>query len=72
MALLVAFGLMNLAAMVVLAAIVLVEKTSLWGPPQPGRRPRRPPFAVVVIFLPGTRPASTSRLPWATWGGCDG
>jgi predicted metal-binding membrane protein len=31
MALLVAFGLMNLLAMVVLAAIVLVEKTSPWG-----------------------------------------
>lgn len=31
MALLVAFGLMNLAAMIVLAAIVLVEKTGPWG-----------------------------------------
>ena len=31
MALLVAFGLMNLAAMVVLAAIVVVEKTGPWG-----------------------------------------
>ena len=32
MAVLVAVGLMNLAAMVVLAAVVLVEKTSKWGP----------------------------------------
>jgi predicted metal-binding membrane protein len=31
MALLVAFGLMNLAAMIVLAAVVLVEKTGPWG-----------------------------------------
>jgi predicted metal-binding membrane protein len=31
MALLVAFGLMNLTAMIVLAAIVLVEKTGPWG-----------------------------------------
>jgi predicted metal-binding membrane protein len=32
MAVLVAVGLMNLAAMVVLAAVVLAEKTSTWGP----------------------------------------
>ncbi len=32
MVVLVAVGLMNLAAMVVLAAVVLVEKTSRWGP----------------------------------------
>lgn len=41
MALLVAFGLMNLAAMIVLAAVVLVEKTGPWG--------RR--FSVAVGFL---------------------
>ena len=32
MALLIAFGLMNLIAMVVLAGAILVEKTWKWGP----------------------------------------
>jgi predicted metal-binding membrane protein len=54
MALLIAFGLMNLAAMVALAAIVLVEKTSHWG----FRFSRALGvvalvLAVVVVFEPG-------------------
>lgn len=54
MALLVAFGLMNVAAMIVIAAMVLLEKTSPWG-----RRFSRVlgaaalVFAVAVIFDPG-------------------
>jgi len=57
MALLVAFGLMNLAAMAVLAAIVLVEKTGPWG-----RRFSQAlgivalVFAVLVVFLPQLAP----------------
>jgi predicted metal-binding membrane protein len=57
MALLIAFGLMNLAAMIVLAALVLVEKTSPWG-----ARVSRAlgvvalAFAVLVIFVPGLAP----------------
>jgi predicted metal-binding membrane protein len=54
MVLLIAFGLMNLTAMVVLAAIVLVEKASPWG----SRFSRALGIvalvlAVVVIFEPG-------------------
>jgi predicted metal-binding membrane protein len=57
MALLIAFGLMNLAAMIVLAALVLAEKTSPWG----ARFSRALGvvalvFAVVVIFVPGIAP----------------
>jgi len=57
MALLVAFGLMNLTAMVVLAAVVLVEKTSPWG----SRFSRALGvvalvLAVVVVFAPGVAP----------------
>ena len=57
MALLVVFGLMNVAAMVVLAAIVLVEKTWVWGP-QFGRvlGVVALALAVIVIFLPGIAP----------------
>jgi predicted metal-binding membrane protein len=57
MALLVAFGLMNLAAMIVLAAIVLVEKTGPWG-----RRfsvalgVAALALAVVVVFQPHLAP----------------
>jgi predicted metal-binding membrane protein len=57
MALLVAFGLMNLAAMVVLAAVVVVEKTSVWG----SRFSRALGIvalvlAVVVVFQPRLAP----------------
>ena len=57
MALLVAFGLMNLAAMVFLAAAVLVEKTWTWGP----RVGRALGFvalglAVLVLFEPELAP----------------
>ena len=65
MALLVAFGLMNLAAMIVLAAVVVIEKTGPWG-----RRFSRTlgivalVLAVVVVFqphlAPGLQPASGS------------
>ncbi len=57
MALLVAFGLMNLIAMVVLAGAVLVEKTSAWGP----RFSRALGvaalvLAIAVVFEPGLAP----------------
>jgi predicted metal-binding membrane protein len=57
MVLLIAFGLMNLAAMVVLAAIVLMEKTSPWG----SRFSRAVGavaliLAVLVIFQPALAP----------------
>ncbi len=57
MALLVVFGLMNVVAMIVLAAIVLVEKTSVWGP-QFGRALGIVALvlAVLVILLPGIAP----------------
>jgi predicted metal-binding membrane protein len=69
MALLVAFGLMNLAAMIVLAAIVLVEKTSPWG-----YRVSRVlgvaalVLAVVVIFRPGLAPGLHASTPAGTMG----
>src|SRR5215471_13079004 len=57
MALLVAFGLMNVIAMVVLAAAVLTEKTWVWGP----RFSRvlgiaALGLAVAVVFVPGLAP----------------
>ena len=57
MALLVAFGLMNVIAMVVLAGSVLVEKTWVWGP----RFSRllgvaALGLALAVIFVPGLAP----------------
>jgi predicted metal-binding membrane protein len=57
MALLVAFGLMNLLAMVVLAGAVLVEKTWTWGP----RFSRALgvaalALAIAVVFEPGLAP----------------
>jgi predicted metal-binding membrane protein len=57
MALLVAFGLMNVIAMVVLAGSVLVEKTWVWGP----RFSRLLGVAALglafaVIFVPGLAP----------------
>lgn len=57
MALLVVFGLMNVAAMIVLAAVVLVEKMSAWGP-QFGRALGGSALvlAVLVIFAPGIAP----------------
>jgi len=57
MALLVVFGLMNVLAMIVLAAVVLVEKTSAWGM-QFGRALGVVALvlAVLVIFLPGIAP----------------
>jgi len=64
MALLVAFGLMNLAAMLVLAGIVLLEKTSPWG----SRFSRALgvaalSFAVLVIFQPGLAPGLHAGTP---------
>jgi len=64
MVLLVAFGLMNLAAMVVLAAVVLVEKTSSWG----SRFSRALGvvalvLAVIVIFQPGLAPGLHASSP---------
>jgi len=57
MALLVVFGLMNVVAMIGLAAVVLVEKTWLWGP-QFGRvlGVVALVLAVVVIFVPAVAP----------------
>jgi predicted metal-binding membrane protein len=69
MALLVAFGLMNLAAMTVLAALVLVEKTSPWGV-----RCSRVlgvtalVLAVLVIFEPGLAPGLRATTPAGTMG----
>ena len=57
MALLVAFGLMNLTAMVVLTGIVLVEKTWASGPV--GARAvgvAAAVCAVLVIWVPGLAP----------------
>lgn len=64
MALLIAFGLMNLAAMIVLAAIVLLEKTSPWG----SRFSRALGvvalvLAVLVIFRPGLAPGLHVTTP---------
>ena len=64
MALLVAFGLMNLAAMIVLATVVLLEKTSPWG----SRLSRALgvvalAFAVLVIFRPGLAPGLHVTTP---------
>jgi len=69
MALLVAFGLMNLAAMVVLAGIVLWEKTSPWG----SRLSRALGvaalvLAVLVIFQPGLAPGLHTSTPAGTMG----
>jgi len=69
MALLVAFGLMNLAAMIVLAAIVLMEKTSPWG----ARFSRALGaaalvLAVVVIVQPGLAPGLHASAPGGTMG----
>jgi predicted metal-binding membrane protein len=70
MALLVAFGLMNLAAMIVLAAVVLLEKTSPWG----SRFSRALgvvalAFAVLVIFQPGLAPGLHVVPSTGTMGG---
>lgn len=57
MALLVAFGLMNLAAMIVLAALVLAEKTAPWGVPlSRGLGVAAMALAVLVVFEPGLAP----------------
>jgi len=69
MALLVAFGLMNLAAMVVLTAIVLLEKTSGWG----ARFSRTLGvaalvLAILVIVQPGLAPGLHASTPAGTMG----
>jgi predicted metal-binding membrane protein len=57
MALLIAFGLMNLAAMIVLAGVVLVEKISPWGTRFSWvLGVAALVLAVVVIFEPGLAP----------------
>jgi predicted metal-binding membrane protein len=57
MALLVAFGLMNVIAMVVLAVAVLVEKTWAWGPAfARGLGIAALVLAVLVVFEPGLAP----------------
>ena len=69
MALLVAFGLMNLAGMVVLAGIVVLEKTSPWG----SRFSRALGVvalvvAVLVVFEPGLAPGLHASTPAGTMG----
>jgi len=57
MALLVAFGLMNLIAMVVLAGAVLVEKTWAWGPSfSRALGVAALVLAIAVVFEPGLAP----------------
>jgi len=57
MALLVAFGLMNVIAMVVLAVAVLVEKTWAWGQLfSRGLGLGALALAIVVVFVPGLAP----------------
>jgi predicted metal-binding membrane protein len=69
MALLVAFGLMNLAAMFLLAGIVLLEKTSRWG----SRFSRALGvaallLALLVVFLPGLAPGLRDNTSFGTMG----
>jgi len=64
MVLLVAFGLMNLAAMIVLAAIVLMEKTSPWGAPfSRALGVAALVLALLVIFQPGLAPGLHASTP---------
>jgi predicted metal-binding membrane protein len=69
MVLLIAFGLMNLGAMVVLAAIVLVEKTSPWGS-RFGRAVGVGALilAVAVIFQPALAPGLHVGTPVVNMG----
>jgi len=70
MALLVAFGLMNVIAMVVLAVAVLVEKTWAWGQLfSRGLGIAALALAVVVVFVPGLAPG---LHPMAVPGGMGG
>jgi predicted metal-binding membrane protein len=70
MALLVVFGLMNVAAMIALAAIVLVEKTWVWGP-RFGRLLGVVALvlAVLVIFMPGIATGLHHTMPAGNMGG---
>jgi predicted metal-binding membrane protein len=70
MALLVAFGLMNVIAMVVLAAAVLTEKTWAWGP-QFGRvlGIAALGLAVAVVFVPGLAPGLSQAADSGQMGG---
>jgi predicted metal-binding membrane protein len=70
MALLVAFGLMNVIAMVVLAAAVLTEKTWAWGP-QFGRvlGIAALGLAVAVVFVPGLAPGLSQAVDSGQMGG---
>lgn len=64
MALLVAFGLMNLAAMIVLSAIVLIEKTWPWGANfSRALGVVALVLAILVIFLPGLAPGLQASTP---------
>jgi len=75
MALLIAFGLMNVIAMAVLAAAVLAEKTWVWGP-QVSRvlGIAALGLAVAVVFVPGLAPGlqhvgNTGQMG-GMWRGC--
>jgi predicted metal-binding membrane protein len=64
MALLVVFGLMNLAAMVVLSAVVLVEKTGRWGRPfSVALGIAALVLAVLVVFDPHLAPGLSPAGP---------
>jgi predicted metal-binding membrane protein len=70
MILLVAFGLMNLAAMVVLAAVVLAEKYWRWGPGlAKALGVAALVLAVAVIFRPGLAPGLDQTVTPAPMGG---
>jgi predicted metal-binding membrane protein len=70
MALLVAFGLMNVVAMIALAAIVLIEKTWARGP-MFGRVVGVVALvlAVAVIFVPSVAPGLDHVMPSGGMGG---
>jgi predicted metal-binding membrane protein len=70
MILLIAFGLMNLAAMVVLAAVVLAEKTWRWGQGlSKALGVAALILAVLVIFRPGLAPGLDPTVAHEPMGG---
>ena len=64
MVILIAVGVMNIAAMVGLAALVLIEKVWRWGPPA-GRRAGVAALALAVaaIWLPWLAPGLHAAPP---------